>query len=524
MKQTLAFFFLWLVLLVQAQATLDWQWGPLQRSKGYLIHILPNNEGKLLSVHERSNMASSQFVLSEYEGFSELNSIKVKPTTPEGFGYYQQTLLIDGHPCVFIADRQGKEMKLFLRNFDQELNELESSELFSYTDTRTNSTPDFRLIQSPDRSHFAAFYSIPGRKSGTDIYGYAVYNSHFEKISSGEYSLPYEARLTYIADEFLNNNGAIFVGVIELEDVINQGIRTRQEFKNIHIYQIQSSGLRTYDFDLQGKRISNFELNANGSNKLTVFGMYSSSSWTGMQDGFFNAQIDLTKDQAQAVGFIPFTKEMVLSEYSANEQQRLERRMERNNDEAQLSRYEVRDLFTLADGSYVGAIEKYYVYTNYNYNAQTQQRISTTYYYYNDIIAFCIDSSGHLKWQQRIPKSQVSINDHGPFSSFACFLSGDHLFFIFNDSESNYGEDGQFNRKQGTVQAFSLSKFKNVGAVAQLDVTNGQQQRYILHQRQDQDILLVPKAFQQDRKNQGIYTYGIYGPQEKFGYLQFKTP
>jgi hypothetical protein len=61
-----------------------------------------------------------------------------------------------------------------------------------------------------------------------------------------------------------------------------------------------------------------------------------------------------------------------------------------------------------------------------------------------------------------------------------------------------------------------------VGAFVQINLQNGLMTRQVGHQRKDENTLLVPKAFAYDRKNKGLYTYGIFGPQEKFGYLQFK--
>ncbi|MFM8659526.1 MAG: hypothetical protein ACKOCQ_06305, partial [Candidatus Nitrosotenuis sp.] len=233
-------------------------------------------------------------------------------------------------------------------------------------------------------------------------------------------------------------------------------------------------------------------------------------------------QIDLETDSFVAGGFIAFRLEMMLSEHNASEQMRIERRLERKNEVPQLSQYEVRDIFTLSDGSYVGSIEKYDVYTSVSYNNQTGQRSTYTYYYYNDIIAFFIDTNGQLRWEQRIPKRQYSINDNGPYSSYASFLSDQRICFIFNDSQSNYDENGQFVQNADEVQTFSLSKNRNVGAYVTIDLKTGQQTRQIGHERKDENILLVPKAFTYDRKNKGLYTFGIFGPQEKFGYLQFK--
>jgi hypothetical protein len=242
-----------------------------------------------------------------------------------------------------------------------------------------------------------------------------------------------------------------------------------------------------------------------------------------MQDGFFSVQLNLQTDTAMAVGFLPFSKELVLSEQRAAEQIRMQRRMERRSEDPQLSRYEVRDIFTLPDGSYVGSIEKYDVYTSTNYNNQTGQRLTTNYYYYNDIVAFCIDTNGQLRWEHRIPKIQVSINDYGPYSYYASFTDGRSLNFIFNDSRSNYDPAGVFNSVKQEVAQFSLSKQRNVGAWVQIDLQTGNLTRQIGHERSTENILLVPKAFAFDYNNQGIFTFGILGPQEKFGYIHLQT-
>jgi hypothetical protein len=264
-------------------------------------------------------------------------------------------------------------------------------------------------------------------------------------------------------------------------------------------------------------------MNAQHPDRLTLFGIYSNSEWDGMQDGFFSAQLNLTTDTAMAVGFLPFSSEIMLNEYRTSEQMRIQRRLERRNEDPQLSRYDVRDIFTLPDGSYVGSIEKYYVYTSTTFNNQTGQRMTTNYYYYNDIVAFCIDTNGQLRWEQRIPKIQVSINDYGPYSSYASFIDGSSLHFIFNDSKSNYDEAGDFKNQTQDVASFSLSRQRNVGAWVQIDLKSGNMSRQISYERANENILLVPKAFEFDRKNIGMYTYGIFGPQEKFGYIQLKT-
>ena len=508
---------------VSAAQNLDCQWGALQRNKGSLISILPAENQQFSTIHASSQLGSSAYTLSQYEQLNGLASTKIKPVSPEGFGYYQQTLRLKEKHVVFIADRNGKEMKLFTKVLDAEFNVVEENEILAYTDTRPNAQPEFNLIQAPNQAYFVAYYQIPGKRNGVDTYGYQLFNQDLKALNGGEYNLPFDANLSSIEDYFLTDNGDFLIGVIEMSAIENQGIRVRKAFKNLHVYQVNQAGLKDYTFDLQGKRISNFIMNAQHPSQLSLFGIYSNSEATEKQDGFFNAQINLSTDAITAVGFIPLSAEIMLSEHEVGEQIRLQKRMERKGETPQLSRYEVRDIFTLQDGSYIGSIEKYYVYTNSTYNNQTGQRMTTNYYYYNDIVAFCIDANGQLRWEQRIPKTQVSINDYGPFSSYASFLDSTSVNFIFNDTQVNYDENGNFKNNLKEVSTFSLSRNRNVGAWVRIDLQTGQMQRQVSHERATENILLVPKAFEFDFINKGIYTYGVLGPQEKFGYIRLQT-
>lgn len=516
------FALIWIVLQTHAQE-LNWQWGSFQRNKGQLIDIMPAQKGAFSTIHATNQLGGGNNTLTQYDGLQALNSVRIKPVSPEGYGYYVQTLRQNNKHLVFIADRNGKEMKLFMKVLDAENNEIEFRELLSYTDTRPNALPDFNVIEAPNKAFFAVYYQIPGKRNGTDTYGYQLYNAQGETRNGGEYNLPFDANLSSIEDVFLTNNGEFFIGIIELEAIDNQGIRVRKSFKNLHVYQFNPDGLKDYTFDLEGKRISNFVMNSQLADRLTLFGIYSNSEWDGMQDGFFSVQLNLTADTAMAIGFLPFSPSIMLSEFRSNEQSRIQNRMDRRNEDPQLSRYQVRDIFTLPDGSYVGSLEKYYVYTSTNINNQTGQRMTTSYYHFDDIIAFCIDTSGHLKWEQRISKNQVSVNDYGPFSSYCSFTDQNSLNFIFNDAAANYDQDGKFRSNLEEVATFSLTRNRNVGAWVRIDLQTGSVERKVSHQRAEQNILLVPKTFEFDALNHQILTYGVLGPQEIYGYIELQT-
>jgi hypothetical protein len=181
----------------------------------------------------------------------------------------------------------------------------------------------------------------------------------------------------------------------------------------------------------------------------------------------------------------------------------------------------MRDLFLQPDGTLIGSIEQYYVYRRVNYENRTGLSSTVYYYYYDDIIAFKLGLNGQFDWQKRIEKSQVSINDNGPFSSYASYCDGKKMFFLFNDNMKNYSEDGQFNRDGERIYSLNLSVRRNVAAAGEIDLSTGEINRRTLFTRKDLKSLIVPKMFELDQKNRLLFLYAINGFNERFGIIKY---
>jgi hypothetical protein len=65
--------------------------------------------------------------------------------------------------------------------------------------------------------------------------------------------------------------------------------------------------------------------------------------------------------------------------------------------------------------------------------------------HYYDIGVFSINSDGTLDWQTNMPKSQVSENDDGYYSSFAFLEANNVLKFLYNEDFYNIGNFVEYN-------------------------------------------------------------------------------
>jgi hypothetical protein len=180
-------------------------------------------------------------------------------------------------------------------------------------------------------------------------------------------------------------------------------------------------------------------------------------------------------------------------------------------------------MYTQPDGTVLGSVEQYYVHRRVTYDNRTGISSTIYYYYYDDIIAFKIGKSGQFDWQKMIPKSQVSINDGGPFSSYASFVSDKKLCFIFNDNIKNYNEDGSFNQSMNSnsIYSLNLSKRRNAAAITSIDLETGDVSRNTLFTRKELNSIVIPKMFKINLLDHEMLLYAIMGGKERFGILNF---
>ena len=97
-----------LTFLSSAQ-NLNWQWGELTRSKGQLISIMTDQNQQFSTVHATNQLGSAGFQLTQFEQLNPVNGTRVKPVSPEGYGYYVQTLRATQQHLVLLPTATAKK-------------------------------------------------------------------------------------------------------------------------------------------------------------------------------------------------------------------------------------------------------------------------------------------------------------------------------------------------------------------------------------------------------------------------------
>jgi len=507
-------------------------WGPLERSNGLLMDILPKKQLDFNTLRWTGGSSFGTYRFVSYENLTALNQQKLKLVTETGLCNYVDAFSFGNGTAVFLSDRMKSNMMLYLQYYDENLSVTETKFLAEYENIKFDAKPEFTIISSQNRKFIGIIWEKEGKGINNDFYGYKILNDSLQIVREGDYTVPFDGNMTTINAHHISNTGDYFICLTE-HNKANDRMFTRsfENFKALHVYKASDQELKEFSIDLKGKRIDDLVMASNDSGAFALTGIYGAGNKNGIE-GIFSIQIDPTDHAHTSESFIPFGNEIVKEMWSTRQQDRYTNSMNnlgnpndlnaKDFNLPQLYDYRMRDFFTLEDGSIVGSMEQYYVYQRTTYDSRSSFSTTMNYYYYDDIIAFRISTDGQLIWQKRIPKSQVSTNDYGEFSSYSSFQSDSSLNFIFNDNQRNYDDLGVYNRTENNYYSFNLSKKNNAVALVQIDLKSGEINRQVMESRKELNSIVIPKQFRLDTFNKEILMYSISGSFERFGILSYK--
>jgi hypothetical protein len=291
-------------------------------------------------------------------------------------------------------------------------------------------------------------------------------------------------------------------------------------YKAMHILHINPEGINDFRLDLKGKRVEAMSLSSDNDRVFTITGIYGEIAKAGVL-GLFYLKLDYDKQAVIDEGSEEFSKDFIVQDWSERDKERAERREAKGWGTPQLYSYVMRQTEVLGDGSIVGSLEQYYV-QEVSYNDPRTAMVRTYFnYYYNDIIVFKVNPEGGFSWLKKINKYQVSTNDGGPFSSYARYVNNGKLCFVFNDSDRNFDELGNYTGDSRTYPA-NFGRRRNIVSLVEVDLKNGDVSRKTLFEKGENTAIIIPKLFFVDYLTNELILYASYGRTEKFGSISLK--
>ena len=522
MKVKTSIFFLLIVTKLFSQ-DFPIQWGPILKSSGYLLDIIPKNNTSFYSLRWSGGGLGSYRIV-EHDNLEEVQKARIKPVINSSYATIESAHYHGGKLVVFLSDKANGMMGLYCQELGPDLLPTDNSNLIAeYANSKIGSKPNFNIISSQNRKYLGVVWEVSGRKEESDVYGYVILDSNLTTVQQGEYTLPFSGNMSTINEDHISNTGDYFLLLTEHNERNDRLlVKAYENFKALHIYKIHNDELKEFSIDVNGKRIDDIYISSNDKNTISLSGLYGDGKYQGIE-GVFSVRLDATKDSISSVGMIPFSSQIFKDNMSDRQMDRFERKNQSRGQAPQIYNYSLRGIVTLDDGTSVGSIEQYFVQTRTNYDSRTGISTTTNYYYYNDIIAFRIGLDGKFMWETRIDKQQVSINDGGPYSSYTSFTNGKTLNIIFNDNKRNYDELGDFSRfENNSTYSYNLSQRNNAVANCSIDIETGQLVRKVLFSRKELSSIIIPKMMKVNQKDKELLLYAITRGKERFGILSFK--
>ena len=286
---------------------------------------------------------------------------------------------------------------------------------------------DFAFVLSSDSSKILEFKNDFKKRGKAFNFAYKVIDNSLNAIfGNDKISLPFTNPNFTVHDYMLDKNGNFYM-LTELEGEKGNWFKDRPSYLyKILLIEPNSKEVKEYDVELEGKTISDMSFRVNKNQDLIVAGFFSNRGrYSDEIAGTFYATLDGKTKAVKTKGLKEFDKSFLLNFMSARKAKR--------GDE--LREFKIDKIIERNDGGAYMVAEQRYVQTVTSYNG----RYMTTDYYYNfnDLIVASINSDGKINWVKTVPKTQVTVNDKGPYSSYSMGISGNTINFIFNDNTRN---------------------------------------------------------------------------------------
>ncbi len=499
------------------------QWGKLERKQGSLLYILPGIENEFYALRWSGGRVFGHYKASKHKNLETVQSLSIKLVADGSVANFEGARVFNEGFVTFLSDKKEGKNIFYMQRFTDELEvDGDPISLASYELNKNRGKGSFDVKISANGKFMGVVWQIPGKKEERHIYGFKIFNQNFELVNDGEYRLPFSSELSKIHEHHISNLGDYFICLSEYIEVEKKRLFSMQiEFKSLHIYHItDDEGLQDFELDLDGKRIVAMAMYSDDNDIFSLTGIYGEKEQTGVS-GVFHQRVNLKTEKIIGQGFQEFNEELITQGWSERALKKASKQEERGKGGAQLYNYKMRNVTFLEDGSIVGTMEQYYVQVQSNMDGRTGQSSNVYMYYYNDIIAYKIDSEGKFSWVTKIRKYQVSINDGGPYSSFESFVDSGRVYFIFNDHIRNYTEEGDFIDKE-RLHTANYGRKRNAVALASIDLNTGETSRKTFINETSSNTLVMPKLFSVNTKTGELWLYSVLGRKEKIGRLKFK--
>lgn len=284
-----------------------------------------------------------------------------------------------------------------------------------------NSLPDdFYLSSSKNNKMLLLSFNSEENKNETRI-NIIAFNDSLKSNFNSTFVVPYGNKNYYFINQGISNNGDVFL--LGSNNPLNKRIKDPSDLKNFLITGNKAfpSG-RILEISFPDKFISDIGLAIDELNNNVVVAGYYSESNPYSYAGVFYSAFDIATGEMKILREDKFPEKVLVKMFGEIKG--------RKNKE--LNTFSIDKIILRSDGGAVVLSEAKYTTSNSYYDNFTRSYVTSTNYYYNNILAVSMNANGTIDWPVVIPKNQVTVNDFGYYSSYCMAVDDNKMHFIYN--------------------------------------------------------------------------------------------
>ncbi|GEM_PF-2290152 len=504
----------------------DIYWGESFRDLGNVERILKTKEDHYVSVVNRTNLYNfftdykKRFYFEPIEDFRPYKDKKVKlygdgkRTFLEDFAVLNDQLLVISRRKKFFK----KKVKLYYHFLDPDkgVKENHGFHLETYSLNRSLSYDYLSVVSNIEKSKVGYLYTIPGGRNEFPTYSFGVFDSTYHIKTQGTSIFPFQNKQMQFERSYITRSGDLYVLAQEFSPD-PRGMNWGNNFNNqkqLTVFKLKDGELS--DFNVRRNELLLKEIEITADNEDLIFsGLYADDVRSGIRGVFFmkmNDSGDIIQEE-----FTRFSTDFKI------QGQQLPQNLQLNNPNFRegLGSYRMRDLRKTEDGGFIGIAEHFDIEERFSGTGApgTNNRVDT-YYYYNNIIIYKLDSTGRLIWNTVVSKNQHSINDGGYYLSFSKYVSDSTMYLVFNDNSKNYNDEGRFLNEANPKTAY-FNSWRNAIAFVEVDLKTGRIKRRSIGGKKQTDTVIVPKLCIENQEDEELFLYSKSGNKHRYGRIQF---
>lgn len=507
------------------------EWGDLFRSSGNVEALLKTNDGNYFSLVNKTTVYNfftdykKRFYIEPIEGFEPQSRTKIKLFGDGKRSTLEDVTTIDNQ-LVMVSKKNflwKKETGYYYHFVDPNLMNVESRGFplgrYNYSSSK-NGFGYISLLSNRNKDLAGIFYTVPSEGYDFPRYSFGVLNNRQELLFKDETTFPYRNKRLNFFDEYLTPEGDFFVLAREYSENNNSIWLNEDVHNSIRVFKIENGELNDFKINQSENILSEINVVSDENGNLIFSGLYSEDQDSGIRGVFF-IKMD-TDGKVLTKEYHSFSVEfLTLGKSTWARQKALDNDFNGKPVDG-LGNFVMHDLRKTADDGYIGVAEHFEIEKRFSgVGTPGSSNRLDTYYFYDDVIVYKLDSSGVLDWVKRIPKSQNSINDNGYYLSIVQALTKDYMYILFNDNSKNY-DDLNFYLNLESPKTANFNFRKNTIAMAKIKLSDGSINRFSLGGKSELSTVLVPKLCIENKVNNELFLYSRSSKRQRYGSIIFE--